>query len=234
MNRFYQIYQFAVPVVVFPITYWLWLDRLGGDHAVTALVIFVPVVAYYVFVIIGIVRFQLWEMNTWPTIKGLRPHHGFVIGTATGLFAYLSLRLVPVDATGVGSVVSAAFVVGSVFGFWNWWYETYAIKSGFISIYTKRIAEGASAEEAVTDYAPVLFGSMGAVHGAMVKTAENLLLSDHSSALYWLVALSGGIGLIAVPTILYLAVHRARYSESGLRSYKDEIKRQKRLAEPGK
>lgn len=225
MNRFYQIYQFVVPVLVFPFVYWLWLGRLGGDHAVTALVIFVPVIAYYIFVIIGIVRLQLWEMNTWPTIRGLRPHHGFVIGTATGLFAYLSLRLIPVDQTGVGSVLTAAFIVGSVFGFWNWWYETYAIKSGFISIYTKRIADGASAEEAVTDYAPVLFGSMGAVHGAMVKTAESLLLTEHSSALYWGIGLTGGVALIVVPTILYLAVHRIRYGESGLTSYKHEIKR---------
>jgi hypothetical protein len=169
-------------------------------------------------------------MNTWPTIRGLRPHHGFVIGTATGLFAYLSLRLIPVEQTGIGSVLTAAFIVGSVFGFWNWWYETYAIKSGFISIYTKRVAEGASAEEAVTDYAPVLFGSMGAVHGAMVKTAENLLLPAHDPALYWVVATTGGVALIAVPTILYLIVHRVRYSESGLTSYKDEIKRQQREA----
>jgi hypothetical protein len=191
---------------------------------------FVPVVSYYIFVIVGIARLHLWEMNTWPTIKGLRPHHGFVIGTASGLFAYLSLRLIPVDQTGVGSVFTAAFIVGSVFGFWNWWYETYAIKSGFISIYTKRVAEGASAEEAVTDYAPILFGSMGAVHGAMVKTAENLLLAAHSSALYWAIAMIGGIALIAVPTILYLIVHRMRYGESGLTSYKDEIKQQLRAA----
>jgi len=233
MNRFYQVYQFAVPTLLFPLAYWLWLGRLDGNHAVTALVMFVPVVSYYVFVIVGIARLQLWEMNTWPTIRGLRPHHGFVIGTATGLFAYLSLRLIPVDQTGVGSVLTAAFIVGSVFGFWNWWYETYAIKSGFISIYTKRVAEGASAEEAVTDYAPILFGSMGAVHGAMVKTAENLLLPEHSSILYSLIAVSGGIALIAVPTILYLAVHRARYGESGLMSYRDEIKQRQRAAEHG-
>lgn len=131
----------------------------------------------------------------------------------------------------MGSVLTAAFIVGSVFGFWNWWYETYAIKSGFISIYTKRIADGASAEEAVTDYAPVLFGSMGAVHGAMVKAAENLLLPEHSPALYWVIAVTGGIALIAVPTVLYLVVHRTRYGESGLTSYKDEIKQQRRTAE---
>jgi len=82
MKRFYQIYQFVVPALLFPLAYWLWLGRLGGNHAVALLVMFVPVVSYYIFVIVGIARLQLWEMNTWPTIRGLRPHHGFVIGTA--------------------------------------------------------------------------------------------------------------------------------------------------------
>jgi hypothetical protein len=230
---FYHIYQFAVPIVLFPVAYWLWFDRLGGNHPVTALVMFVPVVAYYLFVIIGITRLRLWEMNTWPTIRGLRPHHGFVIGTATGLLAYLSLRMTPVDDSGGASVLAAAFLVGSVFGFWNWWYETYAIKTGFISIYTKRIADGASAEEAVTEYAPILFGSMGACHGAMVKTAENLLLAQPDPALYWGVAVAGGLSLILVPTGLYLFVHRLRHGESGLKSYRNVIRQRREAINPG-
>jgi hypothetical protein len=213
MKRFYQIYQIVVPIVLFPFAYWLWLGRFGGNHAVVALVMFVPVIAYYIFVIIGIMRFRLWEMNTWPTIKGMRPHHGFVIGTATGLVAYLSLH-----------ILTVALLVGSVLGFWGWWYETYAVKSGFISLYTKRIADGASAEEAVTDYAPLVFGSMGACHGAMVKTAENMLLLEHSMVLYWAIAVIGGVALIAVPVVLYLVAHRIRYGESGLRSYVNEIR----------
>jgi hypothetical protein len=228
MKRFYQIYQIVVPIVLFPLAYWLWLGRFGGNHAVAALVMFVPVIAYYVFVIVGITRLRLWEMNTRPTIKGMRPHHGFVIGTATGLLAYLSLQSIAVGHGGLGGILTAAFLVGSVFGFWNWWYETYAVKSGFISIYTKRIADGASAEEAVTDYAPLLFGSMGACHGAMVKTAENMLLPEHSMLLYWAIAVTGGVALIAVPVFLYLVVHRIRYGESGLRSYVNEIRQQRR------
>ena len=228
MKLFYQIYQIVVPITLFPFAYWLWLERFGGNHVVAALVMLVPVIAYYVFVIIGIMRLRLWEMNTWPTIKGMRPHHGFIIGTATGLIAYLSLHSMAVGQGGIGSILTVAFLVGSVLGFWGWWYETYAIKSGFISIYTKRIADGASTEEAVTDYAPLLFGSMGACHGAMVKTAENMLLPEHSMLLYWTIAVTGGVALIAVPGFLYLVTHRIRYGESGLRSYRNEISQQSR------
>jgi hypothetical protein len=227
-RRFYSVYQFVVPLVLFPFAYWLWWERFDHAHDVTSLVLFVPVVAYYVFVIVGITKFRLWEMNTRPTICGFRPHHGFVLGTAAALLIYLCIRMVPVEQTGFTSVLTAAFLGASVFGFWNWWYETYAIKTGFISIYTKKIADGASAEEAVTDYAPVLFGSMGACYGAMVKTAENLLLVEHSPTLYWLIALTGGLAIILVPTFAYLLTHRIKHGESGLKSYIEVIKPRKK------
>lgn len=224
MKSFYNIYQFVVPLLFFPLAYWLWWERFDHRHDVTMLVMFVPVVSYYVFVLVGILKFKLWRMNTRPTIRGVRPHHGFVIATASALFFYLCLRMVPVDHTGVLSVLTSVFLGVSVFGFWNWWYETYAIKSGFISIYTKKAADGATAEEAVTDYAPVFFGSMGGVYGGFVKTAENQLMGDYSAALYWAIALIGGLAMIVIPVGLYLVVHRARHGESGLKSYVDVIK----------
>lgn len=232
MNRFYQVYQFVVPALLFPFAYWLWLDRFDGNHAVTSLVMFVPVVAYYVLVIFGIAYLRLWQMNTRPTIRGLRPHHGFVIGTATGLIAYVCVRLIPVASGGLAGVLTVAFIVGSVFAFWNWWYETYAIKSGFISIYTKLAADGASAEESVTDYAPILFGSLGFVHGAMVKSAENLLLPVSDAGTYWTVAFAGGAALIVVPSLCYSIAHWVRYRESGFRSYKSEIDGQRDVGVP--
>ncbi len=223
MKRFYDVYQFAAPLLFFPIAYWLWWQRFAHRHELAMLVMFVPVVAYYIFVLVGILKFRLWRMNTWPTIRGVRPHHGFVISTASALFFYLCLRMVPTQETGIASVLTAMFLGASVFGFWNWWYETYAIKSGFISIYTKKVAEGATAEEAVTDYAPVFFGSMGACYGGFVKTAENLLMSEYTLLSYWTVAVLGGVAMIAVPVTLYMIVHRARHGESGLKSYVDII-----------
>jgi hypothetical protein len=227
MRSFYNIYQFVAPLLFFPLAYWLWWERFDHRHDVTMLVMFVPVVSYYVFVLVGVLKLKLWRMNTRPTIGGVRPHHGFVIATASALFFYICLRMVPVDHTGFLSVLTAMFLGASVFGFWNWWYETYAIKSGFISIYTKRAAEGATAEEAVTDYAPIFFGSMGACYGGFVKTAENLLMPEHSLALYWSIAILGGVSMIVVPVGLYLLAHKHRHGESGLKTYVDVIERQK-------
>ena len=225
LKTFFAVYQFVVPLTLFPLAYWLWWRRLDGDHAVTALILFVPVVFYQLFVMIGVIRLRLWRMNTWPTIRGLRPHHGFVLGTASALLIYVTMRMTPVGAGDVAAFLTSAFLGASVFGFWNWWYETYAIKSGFISIYTKQVAEGASAEEAVTGYAPVLFGSMGACYGITVRAAEVLLTRAHSDLTYWSVAVVGGLAMILVPTVIYEILHRRRYGETSLRSYKDVIER---------
>lgn len=223
LRRFYNVYQFVAPLIFFPVAYWLWWQRYDGDHRLAALVMFVPVVSYYLLVGLGIIRFRMWRFNTWPTIRGMRPHHGFVIATAAALSFYLCLRMVPVGDTGVAGVFTAAFLGASVFGFWNWWYETYAIKSGFISIYTKLIADGATAEEAVTDYAPFFFGSMGACYGAFVKTAEDLLSAGREPLLYWSIAIGGGATMIVVPVLVYMIACRLRHGYWGLKSYADII-----------
>ena len=223
LRYFYHAYQFIAPLVFFPLAYWLWWRRFGRDHEVALLVMFVPVVAYYLLVGIGMFKYRLWRFNTSPTIAGMRPHHGFVFSTAAAIFFYVCLRMVPVDHAGIASIATSAFLGASVFGFWNWWYETYAIKSGFISLYTKKIADGATAEEAVTDYAPFFFGGMGAVYGALVKTAENLLLPDHGTFLYWTVAVFGVLSMLFIPAAVYLVAYRIRYGESGLKSYVDVI-----------
>ena len=64
---------------------------------------------------------------------------------------------------------------------------------------------------------------MGACYGAFVKTAENLLLTEHDAFLYWSVAVVGGLSMIVVPVVLYLVAHRYRHGESGLKSYVDVI-----------
>ncbi|NND48472.1 MAG: hypothetical protein HKN55_12530, partial [Woeseiaceae bacterium] len=53
MRSFYNIYQFVAPLLFFPLAYWLWWERFDHRHDVTMLVMFVPVVSYYVFVLVG-------------------------------------------------------------------------------------------------------------------------------------------------------------------------------------
>lgn len=35
--QFFQLYQYLVPIFFFPLSYWLWLSRYGGDVTVHTL-----------------------------------------------------------------------------------------------------------------------------------------------------------------------------------------------------
>jgi len=94
---FFRIYQYVVPLLLFPLCYWLWLKRYDYDHRTTLLVLSLPIVFSYVIPGLGTNWLKIWEFNTRWKLGRFRPHHGFLFGTATALFALLCLRFPPED-----------------------------------------------------------------------------------------------------------------------------------------
>src|SRR5688500_12680593 len=134
MKRVFTVYQYVVPALLFPAGYYLWLGRLENDHRAVLLTLWMPVLFAYISPRIGTNCLKLWEFHTRWRLGRFRPHHGFVFGTATSLFALLCLgeppsRLVPLE------VARAGFILGSVLAFWNWLYDVAAIRAGFITVY---------------------------------------------------------------------------------------------------
>jgi hypothetical protein len=216
--KFFRWYQFIGPLIFLPLGYWLWLGRYGGNHALAALALSVPIVFAYVIPGLGMNVLGLWEVNTRFRVGKFRPHHGFVFGTATSLFG---LVCVPAGS-GDGSLAAyarAALVTGSVIGFWNWLYDTYAIKAGFILIHNRLAAEGNPAEVIATDHAPVFFGTFGVVYGLVLQRAESLG-SGPPSAAYWTLLLIGTVAGLVVPTLDYVGTMYLKHGESGLKVYR--------------
>ena len=213
--KFLRWYQFVGPLVFLPLGYWLWLGRHGGNHALAVVALSVPIVFAYVVPGLGTNVFKLWEVNTRFRVGRFRPHHGFVFGTATGLFGLLC---VPAGANkpGVAAYACAALVTGSVVGFWNWLYDIHAIKAGFIRVHNRLAAEGQPAEVVATDHAPVLFGSFGAVYGLVLQRAEALGTSASPSAC-WTLLLTGSVAGAVVPVLAYVASSYLKHGESGLK-----------------
>ena len=90
-RRFFSVYQYVVPLTLFPLSYWLWLQRFDGRHALTGLALSVPVVFGYVVPALGTNWLGLWEINTRLRLGRFRPHHGFVFGTGSSLLALACL-----------------------------------------------------------------------------------------------------------------------------------------------
>ncbi len=216
--RFFRWYQFVVPLTLFPLSYLLWLQRYHGDHALVWLALSIPVVFAYVVPGLGTNWLGLWEFNTRFRIGRFRPHHGFVFGTATSLFG---LACVPAAAPGfhLGDCLRAALVTGSVIGFWNWLYDTHAIKVGFIVIHNRLAAEGQPAEVVATDHAPVFFGVFGACYGVCLQLADALSAGSRPMVLATL-GLAGNVAGVVAPVLAYVLWSYATRGESGLAVYR--------------
>ena len=215
--KFFQIYQFAAPLILLPISYWLWLGRYAGDHRMALLTLSLPVMFAYVIPGVGTNWLRLWEFNTRFRLGRFRPHHGLVFGTATSFIAYITLAS-PEGHSAV-SILRSGFVLGSVLAFWNWLYDIYAIKVGFIRVYTKIQADGGSAESVATDYAPVLFGTFGFCYGITVCCYELLLFDQGLWHLLWRSLFLGQLFCLATPVVAYVLVSFLRTGKTGLESY---------------
>ena len=215
MSRFFHVYQFAGPAIALPASYWCWWQAYDGSHLMAVATLTVPIVYAYVVPGLGTNWLKLWDFDTRLKIGRFRPHHGFVFGSATSLLALPCFvpQQAPFETT---ALLRAAFVVGSVLALWNWLYDAYALRAGFIVIRRQPYQGHLSHEAFAMEYAPVFFGTFGACYGAYLYVATYVLWTLARVDLFWWVLL-GGIGaVLVVPVCAYVAVSFVRYGASGL------------------
>jgi hypothetical protein len=218
--NFFGLYQYAAPLVLLPLAYWLWLERSGGEHRLALLLMSMPVIYAYVVPAVGTNVLRIWEFNTRLRLGRFRPHHGFVFGSATSLIALACLG--PRGEVGWAEVLRTAFVLGSVLAFWNWLYDVAALRSGFLKVYTRSFADRRGPEAVAMDYAPPIFGLFGVVYGAAIVLAEHLL-RDPGSGWYWPLFVAANLACIMIPVAGYIAWSYARNGEHGLKSYEESL-----------
>ena len=221
--QFFNIYQFLAPVTLVPLSYWLWWTRYDQNHPFVLLALSIPVLFAYVIPGIGTNILGLWEFNTRFRLGNFRPHHGFVFGSATSMLTLvgLSRAATPIDAW---EVIRSGIVLGSVLGFWNWYYDIQAIRSGFILVYNRPYADGLGPEAIAMDYAPVLFGAFGLCYGAALRILEWQLLELGHWNRYWWLLVASNLFVLTAPVAI-LATHTyIRHGISGLKPQKREIK----------
>ncbi len=219
MLRFFRVYQFVVPAILFPVSYYLWFVHYDRDHRLALLALSIPVVYAYVIPGIGTNWLRLYDFNTRWKLGAYRPHHGFVFGTATSLLALFCLPR-PAGGPEAVEILRAGFVLGSVLAFWNWLYDIYAIKSGFMVVYNKPWVERLGPEAIATEYAPALFGTFGACYGAALRASEYLLVDRDRADLFWWCLLASHLAVLLIPGVAYVVHSYVRSGETGLRPHK--------------
>ncbi len=219
MRPFFSVYQYLGPIIFLPLAYWLWFGQ-SGRHDFVALVLVVPILFQYVLPAIGTNVLKLWEINARLRLGNFRPHHGFVFGTATSVMAFLAIGA-PGPVWSAGEAARAAFVMGSVLGFWNWLYDMYAIRSGHINVYTQPFRDGLGPEAIAADHAPVYFGTFGFCYGLAVYTGQVLLVSQGRSELFWPLLASAVVATLVLPAAAYIGHSYLHHGHNGLESFRE-------------
>jgi len=220
MKRFFSIYEYAGPLLLLPLAYYLWYQRYDGDYALVALTLFVPILFAYVIPGIGTNFLKLWEFNTRFRLGRFRPHHGFVFGSATSILVFISTDM-PATGLDIAEILKSGFVVGSMLAFWNWLYDFLAIKSGFIIVHKQPYFEDDSPATLAAEHAPVIFGMFGATYGMWLSACQSLLLGEGLTGQYWLFFVTGCTACLCLPVATFVALSYFRYGVSGLKAIAD-------------
>lgn len=220
--RFFRIYQYLVPILLFPLCYWLWLIRYDYDHRLTLFMLSLPIVFSYVIPGLGTNWLHLWEFNTRWRLGRFRPQHGFLFGTATSLFALMCLRFPP-EAFDWFEVLRAAFIMGSVLAFWNWLYDVYALRVGFLKVYNRAFAENRGPDAIATEYCPLFFGLFGLCYGAVLRVAEYYLAELGRFDLFWPLLVACQIFMLVCPVAAFILISKLMTGETGLHSYQGDV-----------
>ena len=215
MRRFFSLYQYLAPAIFMPLAYYLWWRRLGSDHAVTLLVLGLLVVPAYVVPAIGTNVNKFWEIGSAWRLGRFRPHHGFVFGSLMSLLGLLCYGNAP-ESFGIYAMLRMGLILASMLGFWNWIYDTAAIRAGFLMVYNENWARGLGPEAIAWDYAPLYFGALGFCYGVSLPLIEEFLLVRRATELYWTIAITTMLAVVALPSLLYMGIYYVRKGHCGV------------------
>ncbi len=216
--KFLNFYQYLAPLILFPLSYLLWLRQFPGQHAFVGLILSIPIVFAYVVPGLGTNWLKVWEFNTRLRLGRFRPQHGFVFGPATSLLTLLCVANLPPQANPL-EWLRTAFILGSVLAFWNWLYDIYAIQAGFLIVYNRPHFEKQGPAAIATDYAPVIFGVFGLCYGLTIRLNQYYLLELGRWDYYGWLLLGSNLLALTLPVLAFVGWSYLKNGVSGLRPF---------------
>ncbi len=207
MNRnFFNIYQYIAFIVIFPLTLFIWYKEFSNIKF-AFLFLSLPILTAYIIPAIGTNVTRLWEFNTRFMIGKFRIYHGFVLGSVTSLFGFMFYKISP-NYNGIINSLIFATICGAFIAFWNWIYDIFAVKCGFIIINNKSAYEKKSAHEIVFDYAPVYFYAFGFIYSLYIKYLEYSISTNNLLNIFLIYF---HIASLTIPPILYAFSSKIKY-----------------------
>jgi hypothetical protein len=185
---------FLFPIVGFPLVTYAWW-RASGSWPFVAVVMGVPVVFGYLMPGVATQFVKRWRFTSGPRIGAYYLHHGFIYGSKLALALLIVVR----SLASVTSFLDAMAVVattGAATAFGGWWHDVHAVRAGKIAV------DGGA--EALTEFAPPSYFSMGATYAAVVLAAHRVLAED-PAAVVWVFPAALTV-MCVIPSLVFLAV----------------------------
>jgi len=215
MKRALSFYAYAAPVILAPLSFFLWRAEYAGDLRLVAVAWGIPILWAYIVPGIGTNVLKVWEFGGRLRLGRFRAHHGFVFGSATATIAWLVHGAPAHDA---GAVLRNAVVLGALLGVVNLLYDIKALEAGILRVYNQPWANGKPPREIALDYAPWFFGGFGVVYGAGVGVVEWLVAGGQLCPVVYAASFALVIVLSCVlPTAGYMLQSMARHGHWGTR-----------------
>lgn len=213
----FDMYQYIAPVVLTPLSFFLWNKTYSGNLYLVLIAICIPIFYAYIVPGIGTNVLKLWKFDSPLMVGNFRIHHGFIFGSATSVITWIVSNSIANDYK---DVLISSFVVGSILAFWNTVYDIEAVKAGVVKVFNQPYSEGKDPDTIVMDYGPIIFGFFGAVYAACLKTSE-LFIQRYSVTLFQFFFLFAGILLlsIAVPVLSFIRSSKKKHGHNGLRPF---------------
>lgn len=217
--RLLEVRQYLAALVLGPITYFLWLDRFSGSHAMTLMVLLPPTVSCYAAGLLGTNTIGLWEFHQGWRIGRFPVHGGLSMGSFIGFLEYICFSVQPIQGIHSIQAVKWAFVVGTIIAFWNWVMDTVALKNGFVSVYNRKFRDGQSPEAITGDYAPLYFGMLGALSASNIILAQNHLAARGVPTTWMCIEFltCACVTCSVCPALVYVAYNLLSRGETGLK-----------------
>lgn len=204
--RLLNAYAWLGPLLLTPLSLWLWWNRQPGPLALVAWA--VPIAWAYLVPAVGTNLLQVWELRGPHRWGRFRPYHGFVFGSATSLISALVLPLE------LPHPLLTGLVLACVLGWVNLIYDLKALQHGVLRVYNQPWAEGRGHEAVVMDYAPWFFGGFGFSLGLALASLQRWGPGWQDLPLAFL----GTLALtVALPVLGYMQCSRRRHGHWGIR-----------------
>ena len=214
-RSFFNIYQYVAFFIIFPLIFFLWHKEIESLKY-TILFLILPIITAYIIPAVGTNITNLWEFNTSFMIGKFRIYHGFVLGSVTGLFGLMFYKVSP-EYVNILNSLFFALICGAFIAFWNWVYDIYAVKCGFIIVNNKPAYENKSATEIVTDYAPVYFYMFGFVYAFYIKFLQYCMQVTNNYLVIGFVIFL--LLFLLLPTLVYICYQYKKHRIFGISKY---------------